>query len=148
MEKYEINTPLRQAHFIAQILHESGSFRYREEIASGAAYEGRKDLGNTKKGDGKRFKGRGLIQLTGRANYEAYGKSLGRESEILSNPKLVAEEDELNVDVAGWFWDRAKLNALADKDDLKAITRRINGGYTGLADRKAFLERAKKELLV
>lgn len=144
MEKYEITTALRQAHFLAQIGHESGELRYREEIASGSAYEGRTDLGNTQAGDGQKFKGRGLIQLTGRANYDAYGKACGRD--LLESPREVANDETLCADVAGWFWGRRKLNALADKDDVVAITRRINGGLNGLEDRKRILMLAKAAL--
>ncbi|MFA7331873.1 MAG: glycoside hydrolase family 19 protein [Candidatus Delongbacteria bacterium] len=138
-----IDTPLRQAHFLAQIGHESGELRFRAEIASGEAYEGRQDLGNTQPGDGRRFKGRGLIQLTGRANYREYGRALGREAELLEQPELVETDATLCVDVAGWFWAKRGLNALADKDDLTALTRRINGGVNGLADRRRLLTRLK-----
>jgi len=143
MRKRAIDTPLRQVHFIAQIGHESGELRFRQEIASGAAYEGRSDLGNSEPGDGRRFKGRGLIQLTGRANYREYGRSIGREEEILATPEIVAEDPALCVDAAGWFWEKCKLNTLADRDDLIAVTRRINGGTNGLDDRRRLLVRAK-----
>lgn len=143
MANRAIDTPLRQAHFLAQIGHESGELRFRQEIASGEAYEGRRDLGNSQPGDGPRFKGRGLIQLTGRANYSAYGKAIGREAELLANPALVASDPELCVDVAGWFWAKRELNGLADLDDLTSITRRINGGLNGLDDRRRLLQRAK-----
>ena len=158
LNHYNINTPLRIAHFIAQVAHESGSFRYNEEIwsnpklnAQGVAtrgaswqlrYEGRKDLGNTETGDGYRFRGRGLIQLTGRFNYVKYGASLGRDLTSGTNPDLVGEP-ELAVDAAGWFWNSRKLNTYADRDDVLRITKRINGGTNGLNDRKAFLKRAK-----
>jgi putative chitinase len=141
MDKYEINTPLRQAHFLAQILHESGSLLYSEEIASGSAYEGRKNLGNTQPGDGIKFKGRGLMQLTGRANYAVYGKYIGVDLE--AHPELVATT--YAVDVAGWFFATKNLNELADKDDVATITKRINGGLNGFAERKQYLDRAKKE---
>ena len=138
-----IDTPQRMAHFLAQVGHESGDLRYSEEIASGAAYEGRSDLGNTQPGDGVRFKGRGLIQLTGRANYVAYGKARNRDFVSGDNYKLIATDPLLAVDVACWFWMRKKLNALADQDDIEAITRAINGGLNGLEDRAAHLGRAK-----
>lgn len=144
MDKYSIDTKLRQSHFIAQILHESGALRYTEEIASGEAYENRLDLGNRVKGDGKKFKGRGLIQLTGRANYAAYGKYLGVDLE--SNPVLVATD--YVADVAGWFWKKRNLNYYADFDDLKAVTKRINGGYNGLQDRQQYLNKAKSVLMI
>ena len=143
MTAYEINTPLRMTHFLAQVGHESGELRYCEEIASGDAYEGRKDLGNTKPGDGRRFKGRGLIQLTGRANYAAYSKARGIDYTTDEGAKLVAEDPETAVDVACWFWTTHNLNALADQDDITTITKRINGGLNGFEDRKAKLARAE-----
>ena len=158
LNHYEINTPLRMAHFIAQVAHESGSFRYNEEIwsnpklnAQGIAtngaswqlrYEGRKDLGNTQPGDGYRFRGRGLIQLTGRSNYAKYAQFLNRDLTSGTNPDLVGQPD-LAVDAAGWFWNSRKLNDYADRDDVLSITKRINGGTNGLDDRKNFLKRAK-----
>lgn len=139
----QIDTPLRQAHFLAQVGHESGELRFMEEIASGQAYEGRRDLGNTQPGDGQRFKGRGLIQLTGRANYSEYGRALGREAELLATPSQVATDPVLCTDVAGWFWAKRGLNAHADRDDLTTVTQRINGGLNGLDDRRRLLQRAK-----
>jgi putative chitinase len=160
---YAINTPMRIAHFIAQVAQESGSFRYNEEIwpnpsldAQGVAtngsswqlrYEGRAELGNTVPGDGYRFRGRGLIQLTGRANYAKYGTKLGRDLTSGTNPDLVAQPD-LAVDAAGWYWDSRGLNAFADKDDVLSITKRINGGTLGLDNRKAFLAKAKSVLAI
>jgi len=141
MIKYGITTPLQMAHFIAQLGHESGSLLYSEEIASGAAYEGRKDLGNNKPGDGKRFKGRGLIQLTGRSNYTAYSKYTGID--YLNQPELLATDPNVAVDVSCWFWVDRKLPLLAEADDAKGVTRRINGGYNGLDDRLANLRRVK-----
>lgn len=142
-QRHGLTTPLRQAHFLAQIGHESGSLRHVEEIASGTAYEGRTDLGNTRPGDGPRFKGRGLIQLTGRANYTRFGEAIGRKAEILANPALVASDPALAVEAAGWFWSDRKLNAPADRDDLRLITRRINGGLNGLAQRQALFDRIR-----
>ncbi len=139
----QIDTPLRRAHFLAQVGCESGELRFMEEIASGQEYEGRRDLGNTQPGDGQRFKGRGLIQLTGRANYTEYGRALGREAEILAQPELVASDKALCADVAGWYWAKRELNALADRDDLTAVTRRVNGGLNGLEERRRLLQRAK-----
>lgn len=144
MTRYKITTPLRMAHFIAQLGHESASFRYAEEIADGSAYEGRRDLGNTEPGDGKRFKGRGLIQLTGRANYTEYSRFTGVD--YLDKPQLLASDPFAGVDVSCWFWHTRRLNALADADDVKAVTRRINGGYNGLDDRIEYLTRAKAVL--
>lgn len=143
LNRYKINTPLRIAHFLAQIAHESGCLVYTEEIASGAAYEGRKDLGNTQPGDGKLFKGRGLIQLTGRANYRQYGLACHRDFEGTDAPGQVGTDPGLSVDVAGWFWSSRNLNDQADADNVKEVTRLINGGANGLAERVAYLERAK-----
>lgn len=144
MTKYGITTPLQMAHFIAQLGHESMSFLYTEELASGAAYEGRKDLGNTKAGDGKRYKGRGLIQLTGRANYTAYSKYTGVD--YLAQPELLSTDPMVAVDVSCWFWKDRGLDKLAEMDDVKAVTKRINGGYNGLDDRIQNLRRAKAVL--
>ncbi len=138
-----INTPLRMAHFLAQIAHESAEFRYSEEIADGEAYEGRPDLGNTQPGDGKRFKGRGLIQLTGRFNYKRYGQARGKDYTTETGAVLLATDPETAVDVSCWFWSENGLNRLADQDDIKAVTKIINGGYNGLEERKAKLVRAK-----
>lgn len=143
MTRYGINTPLRQAHFLAQIGHESGELRYRQELASGAAYENRRDLGNTRTGDGPRYKGRGLIQLTGRANYSEYTRTGKLDVDVVADPGQVATNDQLCVDVAGWFWERHGLNAVADRDDIETITRRINGGLNGLDNRRLLLLRAK-----
>ncbi len=143
MQKYEINTPERQAAFLAQLAHESGSLKYVREIASGEAYEGRKDLGNTQAGDGVRFKGRGLIQITGRTNYDHLSKALNfdfiKEPEKLELPGAAALS-------AGWFWYKTGLNAVADSGDFKKITKKINGGYNGLKDRCEHWYRCQKAL--
>jgi len=135
-----MQSELRLAHFMAQLVHESGSFRYMEEIASGAAYEGRADLGNTLAGDGKRFKGRGPIQCTGRANYRKYGRLIGidieRHPELAANPSI-------GLHIALEYWKQTGLNGLADADNVEKITRRINGGVNGLADRKTHLAKIK-----
>lgn len=141
--EFGITTALRMAHYLAQIAHESGELRYTKELASGAEYEGRKDLGNTKKGDGVRYKGRGLIQLTGKANYKAYKEYCGFD--VVAKPELL-EQPLGAVRSSMWYWKTHDLNALADKDDVKAVTKRINGGYNGLAARQKYLERAKKAL--
>lgn len=139
--KYGIlDTELRFAHFMAQLMHESGSFRYMEELASGAAYEGREDLGNSQPGDGVRYKGRGPIQLTGRANYRHFGNALGFDLE--RHPQLAAIPS-IGLLAACEFWSQKGLNAFADKDDLLTITKRINGGTNGLADRRAKLAQVK-----
>lgn len=146
MTKYEINTPLRICHFLAQVGHESGSLRYKEEIASGRAYEGRADLGNIKPGDGIKYKGHGLIQLTGRSNHTDYAKYTG-DPDLIENPRRIALEPEHSAGAAAWFWMTRKLNPLADQDDIMKITKRINGGYNGLEDRKGYLQRAKKVII-
>lgn len=143
MAEWKINTPKRQAAFLAQLAHESGQLKWFEELASGAAYEGRRDLGNTQPGDGRRYKGRGPIQLTGRANYRAAGKALGLPLE--ANPELAALP-EVGFRTAGWFWDTKDLNRLADAGNFREITRRVNGGFNGLAERERFYEAAKKAL--
>lgn len=139
-----LDAPLRLPHFMAQLIHESGSFRYMEEIASGAAYEGRADLGNTQAGDGVRFKGRGPIQITGRANYRYFGRKIGIDIE--SNPTIAAVPS-IGLHLALEYWRDRKLNALADSDDLIGITKRINGGTNGLDDRKAQLAKVKGWML-
>ncbi len=143
MARAGMTTMLRRAHFLAQVGHESGELRYTEEIASGAAYEGRADLGNTEAGDGPRFKGRGLIQLTGRANYEAFGKFCGQDFCSGDAEARIGTDATLAVQAAVWFWQTRKLNELADKDDVLDITKRVNGGLNGLDDRKRLLMRAK-----
>ncbi|GFM89832.1 glycoside hydrolase [Pseudomonas cichorii] len=152
MGKYQIITPLRIAAFIAQIGHESGQLRYVRELGNDdylKKYDtGKlaKNLGNTPAadGDGQLYRGRGLIQVTGRANYDACGEALGLD--LLNHPELL-EQPEHAAMSAAWFWDRARLNALADKGDFLLITRRINGGTNGLADREALYQRALKVLV-
>lgn len=127
LEKFNINTPQRVAAFLAQLAHESGSLRYVREIASGEAYEGRKDLGNTQSGDGVRFKGRGLIQITGRTNYKAVGDTL--QYDFLSNPEDLELPGAACMS-AGWFWDNRGLNKYADEnteEGFLTISKRING---------------------
>jgi putative chitinase len=114
-----------------------------EEIASGRAYEGRRDLGNAQPGDGLRFKGRGLIQLTGRANYQQYGQAIGRDLVTNEQWTQVADDPNLAVDVACWYWETRRLNRYADQDDIATITRRINGGLNGFENRQRLLARAK-----
>lgn len=141
MQEFEITSYLRETAFLAQLAHESAELRFMEEIASGAAYEGRQDLGNTQPGDGKRYKGRGPIQLTGRANYTKYGQLLGLD--LINNPTVAATK-EVGFRIAGEFWKLNGLNELADQQNFKLITKRINGGYNGLDDRTMYYERAKK----
>ena len=149
--KFNINTPLRIAHFIAQVAHESGAFQYLKEIASGAAYDtGRlaARLGNTPEadGDGQKYKGRGYIQLTGTSNYRLFDEFTGRKHDLMNHPERV-EQPDLAMLAAGWYWSRNDLNRLADRDDLLSITKRINGGTNGLEDRRNYLKNAKKVLL-
>ena len=138
-----LDSSLRLAHFLAQLLHESGSLRYMEEIASGQAYEGRADLGNTQPGDGRRYKGRGPIQITGRANYRRYGRLIGIDIE--RHPE-VAAVPSVGLHLALEYWKLTDLNKFADVDDVLTITRRINGGTNGLADRKHHLAKVKEWL--
>lgn len=138
-----LTTPLRQAHYLAQLAHESAGFTTTEEFASGAAYEGRKDLGNLERGDGKRFKGRGLIQLTGRSNYKTYGQRLGVD--LITDPTLAGKFPWAAVTAAVYWRDRG-LNRYADRDDVRAVTRLINGGYNGLSDRERYLKLAKRAI--
>lgn len=145
MTEASINTPLRQAAFIAQLAHESGSFRYVCELSSGTAYEGRADLGNTQPGDGARFKGRGLIQITGRANYRACSVVLYGDERLLDHPELLEQPMDA-CRSATWFWNSRNLNPLADAGSFRAITRAINGGFNGLAERQGFYEKAKAVL--
>lgn len=145
-DTFGINTPLRAVHYLAQVFHESTALRYTEEIASGKAYEGREDLGNTQKGDGVKFKGRGFIQITGRANYQAYANSEYCVGDLMKHPEWLSKSPG-NQKASMWFWKTKGLNELADKDDIRAITKKVNGGYNGLADRMFYYRRFKKELL-
>lgn len=135
---YQINTKPRIAHFLAQVAHECAGFSTTEEFADGRAYEGRRDLGNVNPGDGPRYKGRGLIQLTGRFNYRLYGPSVGKD---LENHPEIASDPVTSLRIACEYWKRNNLNALADADNINGITKRINGGYNGLEDRKAYLRK-------
>jgi len=171
-DKYEINTPKRQAAFIGQCAHESGNFKTLQEnlnysaeglmktwpsrfstkeIAdqyarqpakiAGKVYNGR--LGNTSEEDASKYLGRGLIQLTGKENYEHCGSSIGVD--LLSDPALLLDPRYAALS-AGWFWNKKGLNALADAGDIETITKRINGGLIGLDDRKAKVAKAMSVL--
>jgi putative chitinase len=140
LAQYAIDTPLRVAHFLAQIAHESDGFCTTEEYADGRAYEGRSDLGNVEPGDGPRYKGRGLIQLTGRMNYALTGSALGLD--LVGDP-LSVNDPVTYLLVSCCFWTRARINKPADADDLYAVTRLVNGGLNGLDSRLAYLTRAK-----
>lgn len=143
-EKFGVNTPMRVVHYLAQVFHESGNLRYREELASGQAYEGRKDLGNTQPGDGRRFKGRGYIQTTGRANYKAYADSEYCNGDLMAHPEWLAQSPG-DQKSSLFFWQRNNLNRYADADDVRGLTKRINGGYNGLANRMYLTRKFKKE---
>jgi len=146
MIAYNISTLSEQAMFLAQIMHESMACFYTKELASGTAYEGRKDLGNTQPGDGIKYKGRGLIQITGRFNYTNMMMDLGID--CVEHPEIL-ETPEWATKSAGWFWNKHNLNLIADINDethFELDTRRINGGLNGLLDRQQYWTRAKKVL--
>lgn len=150
-DAFGINTPLRVAHFWAQVGHES-ALKYNKEIwgptAAQKKYEGRADLGNNQPGDGKRFMGHGMIQVTGRFNHREFTKWARKRYPLCpdfeANPDLLATFPWALVS-AIWYWDSRNLNALADKDDVLAVTKKVNGGTNGLEDRKRILANAKKE---
>src|SRR5690625_1827752 len=152
MRAANITTVNRAAMFAAQIGHESAGLVYMEELASGAAYEGRRDLGNTQPGDGRRFKGSGPIQLTGRANFTKFSKwaaSKGHTKDpnlFVNKPHLVRTNPVYGFLAASWYWTVARpaLNRLSDAKDLNGATRAINGGLNGLADRRARWHRRLK----
>lgn len=162
MREFSINTKTRAEQFIAQMSHESGGFRYMTELASGRAYEGRGDLGNTHMGDGMRFKGRSPVQITGRTNYTLCGAALGLD--CVAVPELL-EQPSQGWRAAGWFWaqgaclnlsraakahivarygdwENISLNILADHMDFDGITLAINGGKNGYEERHKYLVRA------
>lgn len=143
MPEYQITTKLREAAFLATIAEESGEFRYTREIWGPTdvqlRYEGRADLGNTEPGDGELFRGRGLISLTGRANYQKASAALGID--YVADPSQMQTPKE-SVRTACWWWNAHGCNELADIPDFKAVTRRVNGGLTHYDRRKAYYERA------
>ena len=147
MNRYQIVGSKRVAAFIAQIGHESGQLKYVKEIwgptAAQARYQGRADLGNTQPGDGSKYRGRGLIQITGRANYKACGDALGLD--LINHPELL-EKPQYACMSAAWFWATRGLNTLADAGKFDTITTRINGGQHGAADRQMLYARALKVL--
>lgn len=147
MQRYRIDSPVRQAAFLAQIGHESGQLKWVKEIwgptPAQSRYEGRKDLGNTEPGDGKRFMGRGLIQITGRENYRKAGAALGLS--LLDKPELLEQAEWATVSAA-WWWSSRGLNELADAGEFEQITRRINGGMNGQKERLELWARAKEVL--
>jgi len=145
-KRYNITTILRLAHFLAQCAHESGNFKWVVEFASGKAYEGRKDLGNTEPGDGVKFKGRGYIQLTGRANYTKFSAFCGED--CVTNPDLVATKYPMMS--AAYFFNNVKLWPICDKGSdvatITAVTRKVNGGTNGLDDRINYFNKFYKLL--
>ena len=151
MEMYEIDTPLRASAFLAQIAHESGELKYMEELWGPTAQQKKyeppsdlaKSLGNTQTGDGFRYRGRGPIQITGRANYKKYGDLL--KVDLVGNPDLAATP-QYAFSTAGLFWKLNGLNELADVQDFTTITKRINGGLNGLPERQKYYEIAKDTL--
>lgn len=158
MDDYDIDSPLRQAHFLAQIAVESDRLKTAQEYSSGEAYEDREDLGNTEEGDGKRFKGRGLIQITGRSNYEDFGTYYDislTDLEDDDNRKKLSDDPSLAVEVSCWFWMQHELNKWADADNVMNVTKIINAGSIkakvtslhGYPQRQAYLRRAKAVLL-
>jgi len=138
---YNINTKLRKAALFAQLAHETGGFQWMHELGNNSyftKYEGR--MGNGV-GEGAKYKGRGFIQLTGKNNYKAYGKRLGID---LLNAPALAEDPNIALQIACMYWNDHKLNHYADKEDIKAITKAINGGYNGLDDRIKLYKRFKQ----
>ncbi|MGY2171875.1 glycoside hydrolase family 19 protein [Pseudomonas gingeri] len=147
MQRYQIVGRLRVAAFIAQIGHESGQLRWVRELwgptAAQLGYEGRRDLGNTQPGDGPKYRGRGLIQVTGRANYAACGEALGLD--LINKPELLEQPGPACMSAA-WFWASRGLNTLADAGQFTKITGKINGGQNGAEDRQALYVVALKVL--
>ena len=152
-EVFHIDTPKRMAHFLAQIAHETSELRYTKEVGNKAYFhkydEGKLKnmLGNLKDGDGYKYRGRGLIQITGRANYQAYQKSKYCRGDIMEHPELL-EQPLGATKSAMWWWWKHGLNELADSDSFLAITKTINGGTYGLEHRRTFLKIAKAALKV
>lgn len=153
-KEFDINNNARLSAFLANLAHESGSFRYMEEIASGAAYEGRRDLGNHEQAaieaaaehdstPGRFYKGHGPIQITGYYNHRDCGIALSLD--LVNYPRLITTPLH-GCRAAGWFWKSRGCNELADAGKYEALTRRINGGLNGLADRMAYLDRATRVL--
>ncbi|POY34850.1 chitinase [Solitalea longa] len=149
-DRYDISTPLRACHFLAQVLHESSAFKFTVEIwgptPAQRRYDTRVDLGNSPEldGDGFKFRGRGWIQLTGKTNYKLATTEFGQD--FISDPSLIHDYPWAAL-VSGWFWKRKKLNDLADLDDITSITKKVNGGFNGFDDRKMWLAKSKAVLL-
>jgi predicted chitinase len=138
MARFQINTPARMRHFLSQTAHESGGLIYTEELASGDDYEYRDDLGNNQPGDGRKYKGAGVIQLTGRANYQAFSKAIG-DPKVMDGVSYVAATYPFTS--AGFWWSNNNMNALCDRGgSVEEVTKRVNGGYNGLEDRQHYYE--------
>ena len=142
-DDFDINSKMRMSHFLAQILHESGMLKYVKELSSGKQYEGRTDLGNIKEGDGVRYKGRGLLQITGRYGYTKLRKYF--DVDFISRPELL-ESPVWAVRSAMWYWKTHGLNERSDRDEFTKITKIINGGLNGKAERLRLLGKAKRVL--
>lgn len=172
MDRFKIDTPLRQAHFLAQIAHESGQlkilresfkysaarllqvfpkyfneslakqYEYKPERIASRVYGGRLGNGPESTGDGFKYKGRGPIQITGKTNYTAVSQDLFGDNRLVDNPDMLMLHD-VGALSAAWFWNRRDLNTHADDDNIEAVTKLINGGHHGLDDRKKFYERAR-----
>ncbi|BDD81499.1 hypothetical protein TPB0596_12620 [Tsukamurella pulmonis] len=151
MDAAEITNANRAAMFAAQIGHESAGLVYMEEIADGSQYEGRTDLGNTQPGDGRRFKGSGPIQLTGRRNFTLFSRWAYEHGHIASptllveRPEMVRSDPRLGFLAASWYWTvaRPQINAMCDRGDLEGVTRAINGGLNGINDRRTRWNRCR-----
>lgn len=152
LEQYEINTLARRAAFLATVAHETAQLTYLSEIWGPTSSQRRYDppsslaarLGNTKVGDGKRFRGRGLLMLTGRDNYQRAGDALGYS--LVDDPDVVEHDPRWAAATAGWFWRVNGMNKVADSEDIRAVTLVVNGGTNGLADRTWYYERAYEVL--
>ncbi|HLG56687.1 MAG TPA: glycoside hydrolase family 19 protein [Vicinamibacterales bacterium] len=137
-----LHSPRRLCHFLAQAAHESAGFRTLEEFGGEtywSRYEGRADLGNTTAGDGVRYHGRGIFQLTGRANYRAMGTKIAKGLE--DDPHLAAEGD-VSLHTACEYWRARRIEGPADSNDIREVTRRINGGSNGPTERQTYFRRA------
>lgn len=151
LSDFDLDRPHVLAQILAQVLHESGAFRYVEEIASGAAYEGRTDLGNIIAGDGVRFKGRDLIQCTGRSNYRALTRWVrsiqGRGPDFEAQPQLLTKPEWIGISVVWYFRTRAGLMGYCDAGNIEMVTRRVNGGLNGYADRLEWFDKVALHML-
>lgn len=140
LKTFAITSPVRMRHFLSQTAYESGGGKWKVELASGADYEGRLDLGNTQPGDGPKFKGAGYIQLTGRANYQAFANYV-KDPQVMNGCTYVAANYPFSS--AGFWWFNAGMNALCDTNPtVEQVTRRVNGGLNGLEGRKRFYEKS------